>query len=123
MTVTEQRFVTRKCGHRIPSGREKCPYCVPPRLSAEPLAEEFRKRAKHTSYNQMSIEIATRLGMSYERVERHVRRIVSGDVKNVSLDTADRFCVALGGVLPATLWKDEWEMMNPVEPHGDEEWG
>lgn len=122
MTVVAPRFVLRSCGHRIPSGRGKCPYCIPPRMSAAPLANELRKRANVVGYDKMSVEIATRLGMNFDTVERHIRRIVSGDVRSVALHTADGFCVALGDVMPATLWPDEWDVANPVEPYGDEDW-
>lgn len=119
---TKPVFNVRSCGHSVPSGRMKCPYCIPPRMSAAPLAEALRQRASVVGYERMSFEIASRLGMQFGRVERHIRRIVAGDVRHVAFDTADKFCVALGGVMPATLWGDEWNDASPVEPYGDEEW-
>src|SRR6266516_4752028 len=52
MTTTQQqsrmqtqRFSVRKCGHRVPYGRKKCPYCDPPRMPAEPLRDLIERRA------------------------------------------------------------------------------
>lgn len=120
---TSRRFVTRTCGHRVPSGRKTCPYCTPPRLAAAPLAEAFRQRARRVGSNQMSLEIATRLGMEFGEVHRHIRKIVAGDVRKVSLETADRYCTALGGDSAAALWGQEWQDANPIEPYGDEDLG
>lgn len=58
--------------------------------------------------------------MKYESVEQHVRRIMSGAVKKVSFSTADRFCVALGQEMPASLWGQEWQDASPPEIYGDE---
>lgn len=123
MTITQERqkFVLRACGHRVPVGRAKCPFCVPPRLDAAPLAAALRTRSNRIGVERMSIEIATRLGMTFERVERHVRRILAGDVRKVAFHTADNYCVALGGVMPSSLWGKEWDDACPVEPYGDEE--
>jgi hypothetical protein len=121
MTLTATKFATRACGHRVPVGRAKCPYCVPPRLDAAPLVEVFNRRAEQVGFRVMSVEIATRLGMEYGRVERHIRRIVAGTITHVRLHTADAYCVALGGVLPASLWPDAWEDANPIEVYGDED--
>lgn len=122
LTRVKPQFAVRACGHSVPMGRAKCPYCTPPRMSAEPLAAEFRKRASRIGFEKMTFEVASRLGMSYERIDRHIRRIVAGDVTKISFNNADKFCVALGGISPATLWPEEWEYANPVEdePYGDE---
>lgn len=122
MTLTQvRRFSLRSCGHRVPRGREECPFCNPPRLSVEPLAELLRTRCDRDGQAKTSVEIASRLGMDYDSVERQIRRILSGDVTKVAFHTADNYCIALGGPMPAQVWGREWDEASPVEPYGDEE--
>lgn len=71
----------------------------------------------------MSIEIATRLGMEYDSVARQVHKMFSGETKTISMYLADSYCVALGGVMPASLWGQEWDDASPMEPYGDEDVG
>lgn len=121
MTLTKPKFIQRSCGHRVPSGQKKCPYCYPPRLSVEPLAGLLRKRSETIGTKRMSFEIASRLGMDFERVYRHVRRILQGNLTSIQFHTGDRYCVALGQTMPAELWGSEWDDASPVEPYGDED--
>lgn len=112
-------FVTRSCGHTIPRGENKCVYCAPPRLSIQPLADLLRARIERSSVVSVSLEVAQRLGQNPETVKRYVQRVLSGEFKRVGLYVADEYAVALGE-MAATMWGNEWDEANPVEPYGDE---
>lgn len=120
MTLVDVRFSTRACGHRVPIGDGGCVYCKPPRLSVQPLAELLRKRCDAFGTRHVAFEIAARLGMTFDTVERQVSRILSGRILKVSFHTADSYCVACGE-MPTTLWGKEWDAASPVEPYGDED--
>lgn len=113
-------FSERACGHRVPTTAKRCSYCQPPRLSAEPLALLLRQRLLQVGQTTVSVELATRLGMDFDSVDRQIRRILSGDVQKVEFHTGDSWSVALGQ-MPASVWGSEWDSANPVEPYGDEE--
>lgn len=123
MTQLSQRptFATRACGHRVPKGRPSCPYCWPPRMPTAPLADALRERALRLgSMNAVSIEVATRLGMEFDSVDRRIRKIVSGSLATIEFDTADRYAIAIGQ-MPTSLWGKRWDDATPVEePYGDE---
>lgn len=115
-------FTTRPCGHCVPKGRKKCPYCQTPWLSAKPLEDLLRTRTRQLgSVDAVSIEVATRLGWTQERTRRQITRILSGSMSKVTFDTADSFAVALDIGMPAAVWGDEWDFCNPVEIYGDED--
>lgn len=116
-----QPFSQRLCGHRVPKSRKHCPYCQAPRVTAAPLAEAILARAVVVgSVAKVSIEVATRLGLRFDSVERQIRKILQGKMQKVDLYLADAYAVALGQEMPAVMWGDEWEFANPVEPYGDE---
>lgn len=118
----QPEFVDRSCGHRIQKGRKNCPYCRTPRLSVAPLAEAVSRRANQLgTLTKVSVEVATRLGMRYESVDRQLRKILQGKMSKLDFYLADAYAVALGEEMPALLWGEEWDDANPVEPYGDEE--
>lgn len=73
------------------------------------------------SIRHVSVEVAARLGMRFDSVERQLRKILQGEMQKLDFYTADAYAVALDQGMPAQLWGEEWWEANPVEPYGDEE--
>lgn len=84
----------------------------------------MEERAGQIGLRSMTIDIASRMGMDYESVERHIRRMFVGEFSTIGLYKADAYAIAIGQS-PQAIWRDAWDEANPIEPYeryGDEDY-